>query len=852
MPQERSADRATEVAAGFGVRLRRYRELAGLSQDQLAERAGLSAKAIGALERGERRRPHPQTVDLLVRALGLGAAERAEFVATLAGRETSAFRDPIDPVAHPAGSPTSPAAHPLDVSATRPLHHNLPTPASVLIGREREVAEVLALLHRPEVRLVTLTGPGGIGKTRLALQVARECLDAFADGICFVSLAPLVDPDLVLPTIVRALDLPETPGLSVVQLLTSYLRERVVLLVLDNLEQVLGAAPQIAEVQAACPGLKVLATSRELLRLSGEYRFEVPPLPVPPTNADATLDELWQVESVRLFVERAMAVQPAFALTSDNAHAICALCQRLEGIPLALELAAARVRLFSPPQLLARLGRRLPFLTAGHRDAPTRQQTLRSAIAWSYDLLHERERALFRRLSVFVGGFDLASAEAVCRDTEELGVDLVDGIDSLVAKSLMRVRETSLEPAFSFLETIREYGLERLEESGEAESVREAHAAYFLRLAEEAAVYDSGSAFSLWQDRLLAVVDNLRAAQVHFVARREAGRSLRLGTALQWFWPTRGSPQEGRSWLIAALDLPASPSTALLRARALYQLGYHVGANLGDSAAAIPYLSEAVDLYRTLGDRTGVALTLALLGGVRNNLGDYAAARLLVEDALAIQRQLDDLHGLVEVLRLVVDLTVDQGEVDASEKRLAEALPLARRTEATWHVAFLSWETGRIAMLQGDTARAIAAFTEGVAWARQVPNVWTERSCSFGLAYVASVQGDLAKARQLVVEGLALWQKRKNFEPDVYGLEHAAVVAAAEGQADRAARLAGAATAWRLAMPYARHPIWLTLLRRANVPIERPADPGEAAAWDQGLDMSLDHAIAYALGPEDA
>ena len=624
----------------------------------------------------------------------------------------------------------------------------LPVSPTPLVGRELDLAAVAATLRDPAVRLVTLTGAGGTGKTRLALAVAAELERELADGACFVGLAALTDPELVGATVARALDVAERPGEPLEHVLAEALRGRELLVVLDNCERVAAAAPLVSALLAEAPGLLVLATSRTPLRLRGEHELPVPPLPVPRREDAGDAAALARNPSVALFAARARAVRPDFRLGAASAPAVAEICRSLDGLPLALELAAARCGVLAPQELLARLERRLDVLTGGPRDLPARQQTLRAAIDWSHDLLERPARELFAALAVFSGGCTLAAAEAVC------GADL-DAVSALVEQSLLRRDEAAPgEPRFRMLETIREYARERLDELPAAGELRRRHAEHFLALAEQAEQHLTGPEAPVWLERLEREHDNLRAALAWAGADPERHElELRLAAAAQYFWRMRGHLGEGRRWLEAALAR-GGEAPVPVRGRALHAAAIFVDRQ-GDHAEARRLYEESLALFRTAGDDRLVARTLAELGGMAILEEDYDRAIELYDETIPLFRESGDLRALTVTLSNLASAVGLQGDYERARELGHEALALARERGDGDQMGISLHNLGRNALSREAFDEAAGHFRESIEVGVGLGYKELLAYCLLGCGELATASGEARAAARLLGAGAA-------------------------------------------------------------------------------------------------
>ncbi len=881
----------TASADSFGRLTRHYRRALGLSRETLAERALVSVSIIRDIEAGIPRARRREIVEGLAAALELEDAERVAYEAAAYERLPAGAQSAPSSVhaAAPVSAPSpdhAGAALPT-VPPARPVP-TLPLALTRLIGREEDVVAVADELADQQTRLLTLTGPAGVGKTRLALAAAEQAQDAFPNGLYLVELAPLATPDLVDAAIAHTLGILESGQASLHDALLAFLREKRLLLILDNFEHVLAAAALVAEILTHAPGVTVLATSRVPLGLRGEREREVRPLTLPgPAHSPPPPDVLMQFSAVALFLERAQAAGRAVALTPENAAVVAEICRRLDGLPLAIELVAPRLKLLlTPAAVLKRLDRSLPLLSSEAADRPLRLRTMRNAIQWSYDLLAPTEQALFRRLAIFAGGCTFETAEAVCAGPD-VPPEMLQGLASLTNNSLLRPREQADgEPRFELLETIREFGWDCLRERGELEPLRARHAMVFLALAEGAEPLLHGPNQVAWLERLAQEHDNLRAALEWTLESGQIEQGLRLATALGRFWELRGHLSEGRTWLDRLLALPDPAVTSLTRTRALlavailaqrqgdyhcvwalateslalsrasddrkgiadalYCLGY-VAHEQGQTAQALALQEESLALRREVGDPSAIAASLNGLGLIARDHGEYERAAALHAESLALRRELGDVSGMASALHNAGLVAQEQGHHAQATALFEECVALSRALGDRQFVAAALNSLGDLAAGQGQYAQATALFEECLAVARELGARWDSAIVLLNLGAVTRAQGQLARASALLLDSLAQFQALDWKVGLAYALEGLALVAVAEGRMERAGRLGGAAAAARLAIAAPLPPVERAAFDDAMAAARQALGAGAwTTAWAAGQALTLDQAIAAA------
>ena len=724
------------------------------------------------------------------------------------------------------------------------LPNNLPAQTTEFIGRKGEVEEIVEHLSKRSVRLLTLTGPGGTGKTRLSQETAAEMLEYFPDGVFFIPLAPISDPELVPTTIARTIGVREGGGLPPLENLKSYLGDKHLLLLLDNFEQVMEATVIVSELLAAAPDLKLILTSRIPLQVRGEQEFPVPPLELPGT--DVALEEIASIECVQLFVALTQAANPSFELNRENAAAVAEICRRLDGLPLAIEIAAARSRILSPQAMLKRLDESLKLLTGGPRDLPVRQQTLRGAIDWSYDLLETADRTLFARLGVFVGGFTLEAAEAVCNPNDQL--DVFTGIETLLNNSLLKLANPNDdEPRFESLQTIREYALEKLIDNGELDEMRQQHAEYFNQKSEEF-MWQLYSARSVEFLKFLETEqDNFRAAlNWSLESPDRIGVGIQIAYRIFWFWYRYGHFHEGREWSERLLIQTDEMDDHLLRAMALATTGF-MAMWEGDLNVAVGYVLESVDIWRALEEPEGIGLALMTAGVVLLNQGQDDRARPYLEESVEVFREIGATWFEGTALVHLGNVALGQGDIAAALEYLEKAETIARQIGDPWQIAFAVNNRGEVARVLGEYDKAKRYYVETEQLYQQADAKGDQARLIHTLAYIAQHEGDLETAEARFRESLESFLELGNKRGIAECLAGLAGLAAERKEFDWAAPLLAASEALLTSFGAAWWPADRVEFERNLVFTRSALEQAEfEELWNQGKTFSLEQAVKYA------
>ena len=829
----------------FGRWLQRRRKALDLTQEELAQRVGCAAETLRKIE-ADVRRPSRQMAERLAEALEIPGVDRAAFVKAAraelaADRLKSPTQDLLQIAFVPPRSPNKPIT-------------NLPAPLTKFIGREKEQADVIDLITKH--RLVTLTGPGGIGKTRLSIRAGEACLRHHVDGVWIVELAPILDPLLVPRTAAIAIGLRDEPQRPVIDMLSDYLRGKEMLLILDNCEHLLDACAQLADTLLKyCPDLKILATSRESLRVLGEWLYAVPPLDLPKANSSIDMATVSQFSALTLFAERARAVRSDFSLNKDNAKTVTMICAQLDALPLAIELIAARARFMSPQTLLTKLNDQFVFSAGGVRAGSSRQKTLHNAMTWSYNLLTEPEQVLFRRLSIFAGGFSVEAAQAVCAQEELEGKDIFDLLGQLIDKSLVIVEgvSTSDEARYYLLETIRQYAFEKLKGSEEVRSLRLLHLTFFAEMVEEAERNFKGPLQATWYHQLDHELDNLRAALTCFEGLEHAEIRLRFGAGLWRYWKSRGQSSEGRRHLQRTLNgLPPGPARQTpAYARALTAAG-SLAYYEGDFSYSEQSRKEALTVFRNLGDQVGIADCLNGLGNTAISQGDYDSARLFYEEGLTIRRDLGETWGVARLLGNLGLLAYFQGNYVQAYSLHSDSLALFRELRDDEGVANELVNLGDVALHQAELSSALAFYTKSATISRGLKDQWGLAYAILGIANVAFEQGDFSTASSLYRECLSMFLEEADHIGLPYALESVAALSIMKNQLEKATRIFAAADALRKRknspMPLPDSSAYQKKLSVLQGQLDRS---NFEAAWIEGRAMTMEQAVEYALEDQE-